>query len=582
MDVNTCHKRMLNAAVIPLLFVLFGTALAEETFRLEKIEPINSGSRFRVMVECSGHAPYLDRYEADPPTLVFYLRDTKLVAAKTDFQLSRGLVQAIHARQWRKAPPVVQIEITFRREVRYKITESISGLYLIDVFEPEREADGGNGLRDFEAHARNTGRREVSESVTLNQKAGAQPPAILADTAPISLDVKSADITNVLRLLAKQTGLNIVASKDVTGQVTVSLSNVTLKQALELVVKANGYEYVTQGEVILVKPPEKLQVQELETKVYRLKYIDANNLRTTVAQLLSPQAKVQVFYPNFRPNVQAQQGQPQTATKRSSILVVTDFPANIQQLDAMVAALDVPTPQIMIEAKLIEIAPQKSENIGINWAKSINAQIFREVLLPSGNTFRNSVEVPLAGGSISYGTLNFDQYNAVINFLNSHTNSKLVSNPRVLTMDNQEAVISVGTTVPIPQINRGVGGQGDIVTFSYRDVNIALRVTPHVSDDETITLYVNPDVEEIIGEVVAGENRAPITSKRQVETVVNLKSNETMVIGGLIRENTVETVDKVWLLGDIPLLGNLFRNKDKTRRQTDLLIFITPRILESP
>jgi len=215
----------------------------------------------------------------------------------------------------------------------------------------------------------------------------------------------------------------------------------------------------------------------------------------------------------------------------------------------------------------------------VDWSKTINAQIFREVILPSGVPERYSAEVPLTGGSISYGTLRFEEYAAVIDFLNTNTNSKLISNPRILAMDNQEASISVGTRFPIPQITRGVGGQGDVVTFQYRDVSIALRVTPHVSDDETITLFVKPEVEEVIGQVTAGENSAPITSKRTVETVVNLKNNETMVIGGLIRESTIETISKVWLLGDIPLIGNLFRHKNKTKTQTDLLIFITPRLV---
>jgi general secretion pathway protein D len=124
-----------------------------------------------------------------------------------------------------------------------------------------------------------------------------------------------------------------------------------------------------------------------------------------------------------------------------------------------------------------------------------------------------------------------------------------------------------------------VGGQGDVVTFQYRDVAISLRVTPHIGLDETITLLVNPVIEEVIGTVRAGDNEAPVTSKRTVETVVNLKNNETMVIGGLIKENSIEIVEKVWLLGDIPLLGNFFRHQNISREQADLLIFITPRLL---
>jgi len=338
--------------------------------------------------------------------------------------------------------------------------------------------------------------------------------------------------------------------------------------------------YIVKNEVILVKPRDKFEGPELETVVYRLKYVDANNLKSTVTQVLSPLAKIHVYYNSYQPEQTADEGGIGGKIKnRSSTLIVTDAPENIRQLNAMIAALDVPTPQIMIEAKLIEISPQSEQKLGIDWSKTINARIFREVILPSGTPERQLAEVPLTGGSISYGTLRFEEYTAVIDFLNTNTNSKLISNPRILAMDNQEASISVGTRFPIPQINRGVGGQGDVVTFQYRDVNIALRVTPHVSDDDTITLFVNPEVEEVIGQVSAGGNSAPITSKRTVETVVILKNNETMVIGGLIRENTIETISKIWVLGDIPLIGNLFRHKSKTKRQTDLLIFITPRLV---
>ncbi len=245
----------------------------------------------------------------------------------------------------------------------------------------------------------------------------------------------------------------------------------------------------------------------------------------------------------------------------------------------MVAALDVQAPQIMIEAKLIEISPRDEQRLGIDWSKTVNAEIFREIVLPGGAPYRQTVEVPLDGGSLNFGTLNIGQYNAALEFLNTNTNAKLVSNPRILAMDNQAAFISVGQNIPIPQISRGLGGQGDIVSFGYRDFNISLEVTPHVAEEDILTLRVNPILEEIVGEVVVGESRAPITSRREVETVVNLRSGETIVIGGLIKESTIETTTKVWMLGDIPLIGNLFRHKVKSKKQTDLIIFITPRIV---
>jgi len=574
--------------------------LKAQRVQLQEIKMINLGDIYRVIVQCDGATRAVHTLKDEPPRLVIYFLETSIALRARNLPKHAGLIRNIDVKEIEGPMRATRVTLFLTEMVNYEFHKSVEGLFYVDL-----KVSGHNAETDLKIHGLAKPRRDELHSSRLinevdgvydeSENAGATPEAIptsrslsdqavsppsLQSNAAITLDVKGADISNVLRLLARQSGLNIVASKDVTGVLTVSLSHVTVREALDMVVKANGYDYVAVGDVILVKPRDKFQQSELETKVYRLRYIDANNVRAVVGQVLSGQAKIHVFYGNFQPAVKVSEDKSEVPEKRSSVLVVTDSPENIRQLDAMLETLDVPTPQIMIEAKLIEVSPQHEQNIGIDWSKTINARIFKEIILPSGATQRNTLEIPLDGGSISYGTLNVEEYGAVLNFLNANTNTKLVSNPRILASDNQEAVISVGTTFPIPQINRGVGGQGDVVTFEYRDVNISLHVTPHIGEDETITLYVNPQIEEVIGQVTAGENSAPITSKRTVETVVNLRNNETMVIGGLIKENTTERVNKVWLLGDIPLVGNLFRNKQKTKSQTDLLIFITPRLVK--
>ncbi|MFQ5769730.1 MAG: secretin and TonB N-terminal domain-containing protein [bacterium] len=580
-----------------------------QNYEIEEIELVNMGNSYRIFVQSSGAITYAHKLVDNPPTLQLYISNSTLNLKRNNLRYHNTLIKKITATQWKKSPAIVKIAIALAYPVEYEIIKKMDGLIYIDlmkesassssydmnatravnpdsneenahVYLDESNSIPGSSLFKNPAPANSVETTKASkESNRTNNTTSESLPAPLSSKERISLEVKGAEITSVLRLLAKQTNLNIVAIRD-TGKVTVNLVNVTIKEALDLVAKANGYDYVIAGNVILVKPREKFELGELQTKVYRLKYIDANNLKASASQVLSKQAKIQVFNQDFQPTEDTGQGQKKNKKKRSSTLIVTDTPANIRQLEVMIAALDVPTPQIMIEAKLLEISPQNEEKLGINWSKTINAEIFREVLLPSGQPYHYSAEIPVDGGSINFGTLKIGEYNAVLDFLNTHTNTKLVSNPRILAMDNQKAVIKVGTNFPIPQINRGVGGQGDIVTFQYRNVDISLQVTPHVAEDQTISLYVNPIIEEITGEVVAGENRAPITSKREVETVVNLKSNETMVIGGLIKESTIETINKVWLLGDIPLIGNLFRHKTKTKRQTDLLIFITPRLMK--
>ena len=617
-------KSKRNWAVPVLVLVGFGWLYAQEV-AVQKIDLVRLDNRYRLMIHCSGRVRLVHKLSESPPVLSLYLRDARVQLEEARLRFDRGPVRRVEATLWRTYPHVVRIDVRLNGATEYEVHQKIAGLIFVDFSAPASEppAAAHNGHLEGEVAGDSLrtsvpGTRPPHTTARFDRYPQTPLPEPLTNPARIWLDVHDAEIQNVLRLLAKQSGLNIVANQAVQGKVSVTLNGVTVREALELITRANGYDYLIAGQVILVKPREAFQLPELETRVYRLKYIDASNLKAILQQVVSSQARIQVFYYDFQPTGGAATsvgsvgtatgsgGAPPAATggavgalgalpgpagasttsgpargKRSSTLLVTDTRENFPQVEAMIRALDVPTPQIMIEAKLLEVSPQDEEKLGIDWSKTVSAEVFREVILPSGQPFRYSAQVPLDGGNVSFGTLSVGEYSAVLDFLRSHTDTKLISNPRILTSDNQEAVISVGTNVPIPQITRGVGGQGDVVTFEYRDVAISLRVTPHVADDETITLHVNPVVEEIVGEVQAGESRAPITARRQVETVVNVKNNETVVIGGLIKEDVIDQVKKVWLLGDIPLIGNLFRHKEKTSKQSDMLIFITPRLIEN-
>ncbi|MFQ5706416.1 MAG: secretin N-terminal domain-containing protein [bacterium] len=582
------------ASVFALLFCA-SLALPGQDYKIEAVNLIHVDGNYQVTISSSGLPKYTSSFKGSPPRILLYFRDSQLAGVRKEVAFDIGPVKEIRAVQWKHSPAIVKLTILLAYSMPFDVKEQGQTGFLVnldwnstDRSEHFRAAMTNSAKSSGDLVLARTNPIDYSKTVHLNRNASDGRQDWLDSAEPVSLDLRQADLADVLRMLAKLSKLNIVASNEVTGKVTVSLSNVTIREALDNIVRANGYDYVWDGNVILVKQKDKFQFEDLETRIYRLKYIDARNLQAILKDVLSKQAKVHVFSQNFQQQNEETQGQGQDGTQgtssrrlsRSSTLIVSDSRANLEQVSAMIAALDVPTPQIMIEAKLIEVSPQRTDKLGINWSKTLNAQVFREVIEPSGSPNRFSVEVPLDGGGVNYGTLSVSQFGAVLDFLNSSTNSKLISNPRILAMDNQVAEISVGTNVPIPQITRGVGGQGDVVTFDYRDVNISLRVTPHVGDNETITLFVNPVIEEITGEVRAGENSAPITSKREVQTVVTVKSNETVVIGGLIKERNIETLDKVWLIGDVPLIGSLFRHKDKTKQQTDLLIFITPRLLE--
>ncbi len=559
-----------------LLLLSHGVVLGQA--KLQAVQVVQPQVFLLELTQTVAYGTHLDNQKNE---FALYLYNTLPKLSWKRKQVSEGPVTGIEVYRWRRSSPTTAVVFRLREPSLYRLENLPSGIRV--SFRPAR-GDSGKSIRHVEVplYRPPAPERELEQ---LQEK--------LARGRLISLDVFDAEIGNVLRMLGRQSGVNIVAGSNVTGKITVSLHNVTLDEALDNILKANGYTYVIDGDVIRVKKVDDLGLGEMVTKVYRLRYIDARALREAIAEVTSKNAKVMVFSTRFRSEARPAAGIAQKKVKttaqpgltttggRSSVLIVTDLVENIRHVDKIVEALDVPPPQVMIEAKLIELTPGETGKLGIDWTKAITVGLYGEQQLPSGAIQSYGARTNLPYGKISYATLTASEFAAVLNFLRENTNSKLISNPRIIAADNEESVISVGETFPVPQINRGVGGQGDIVTFQYKDVNISLRVTPHVSGDRTITMFVNPVIEEVTGEVVIDRNRAPITSKRSVQTVVTVKDGETIVIGGLIKENKVETVSKIWLLGDIPLIGNLFRNKKIERKQTDLLIFLTPHILST-
>ncbi len=547
------------------------TALWAQAPRLMMIQAREAPAGLRFELLCTGDVRFAHYFQDEPPAVVVILENVRY--PKNDHMVvDPGIRHRVRLQPWKEGLGGVRVEFRVPGQAAYTVHSS-GGLIWIQFQEKEPQPKT-NGHSDRAAI------KYQPQNALLRK---------LGNGTRISVDFRDAEIGNVLRMLARQNGFNIVAGDSVKGKITVALKNVTIEQALESILRANGYTYRIENGVVLVNPmPGGFNIAQMETRVYRLKYIDAHNLKKAIEELKSSDGKISVLTASFHNRDDIYDVNKREAPLRerkywlrSSVLLVTDYPANLRAIDALVQELDVPVPQIMIEARLIETAPQHDTNIGIDWSKALAAQLFNEVVLEGGTVYRYSARNDLnSGGGIAFGTLNTSQFNAVLNFLKTKMNSRLLSNPRILAMDNEPSDISVGTNVPIPQITRGVGGQGDFVTFSYKDVNITLRVIPHVVDDNTITMYVNPIIEEITGEVTVDRNTAPITSRREVDTVVKVRNGETIVIGGMIKEQTVVRINKVWLLGSIPLLGHLFRNQEVQKQQTDLLIFITPKIVQ--
>jgi len=418
------------------------------------------------------------------------------------------------------------------------------------------------------------------------KKIEAEPSKIPWDKK-VSFNFRSTPIHDALRIVASSYDLNMVITDGVEGSVTMNLKDVTLKQTLDKIIYTNNCEYYEDNGIITVKPAGVVYAGGQVTKVYRLEYADANNIASVVRQIVDNDSMVQVFHPEFLmyeesgKNRQSSNKNAVQGIRRSSTLVVTTSPEKIKQIDRVIAELDKMPTQIMIKSQLVEASPITTNKLGIDWDKTITTMLWDKYPLEGGTyiDYSGVNDKPSKGGKFTLASLTTSKFQAVLDFLKEKTDATLKSNPNIVAMDNEESSISVGTTVPVPKIQRGLGGQGDMVTFDYKEINIQLNVTPHITKDGRITMYVNPVIEEITDWVIYKEHRAPVTSKRSVNSIVTINNGETLAIGGLIKTQKVKTIKKVWFLGSLPLIGKLFQHEKYEEKQTDLIIFITPTII---
>jgi len=399
----------------------------------------------------------------------------------------------------------------------------------------------------------------------------------------LSLDLEEVPIVSVLNMIASQNELNLVISGEVDGEVTLRLEDVDVATALDAVLTANGYNYFLKDDIIVVKPMATRTAGELESRLVVLKYLDPQTAQKALVPRLSDKGSVVVLD-------KTGQDQATDPDYRANRIVITDYPSILDDLVDVILVIDMPERSIAIEAKIIETTIDSKSNLGLSWPTSVGARLSgaEDGTSSSSTTSLDDVE-PSAGvydpsdGSWKWGKLSVDQVSLILNALQQDGNSRLVSDPKVTTLENHTAEFKFETIIPIQTINRFTEGSAtsDIVTFEDEEVGLSLTVTPRINEEGRITLDIHPTVEDIIGFNGPPDNQKPITSSRSIHTTVTVNDGETVALGGLIKESDIEDVNKVPLLGSIPLLGKLlFTSKSTEKQSTDLIILITPHILD--
>lgn len=398
-----------------------------------------------------------------------------------------------------------------------------------------------------------------------------------ASTAQSSIEYVGADIQDVLRTLSRQAGLNIVMSEDVIGKVTISLVDVPYEKAIKLICDSKGFAVVKEENIVKVQSKASLAAEPLQEEVIGLNYTTA----AEAEKLIKP------FLTQGRGSV--------TSDLRSNTLVISDVPSKLKQIKEIVARIDTQTPQVMIEARIIETSKNPKQDYGIKWDSLRNYEVAAKNIGYNFNPTSGGFGLSrYKGGSPStaikdaeVSVLTASDFRLLISFLNSNGETELLASPRIVTADNKEAKISIAQQFPIPQFtfNQQTASL-EVSGFEFKDIGILLGVTPHINKSGYVTLELKPEVSSYDPTKVqsfggAVQAQVPIIDTRNIQASVLIKDGHTLALGGLIREDTASQFTKVPVMGDIPGLGGAFRSKSYEKTKRNLLIFITPTVVSA-
>lgn len=450
----------------------------------------------------------------------------------------------------------------------------------------------------------------------------------------VSLDLRGMDIVETIKFLSMKGNLNIVTSKDVKGRITLFLNNVTIADVLDVILLTNKLACEIKKNIITIMTEAEYEAlygkkytDKRELKTITLKYASANrvgallsNIKSTIGKVIMDEetgtiilidtpekikemveAAMGIDLPTINriiPTVtevfeleyaKAKDIEPEISKaltkdvgtirvdERTNKLVVTDLPHNMKIIKDLITAFDVRTRQVFIEAKIIEITLTDEFHMGVDWESILSRahNVTIEGTFPFGYTGASSL-------AITVGTLDANDYEVALELIKSVGRIRIVSSPHIAVCNNEEAKFMVGSREPYvtSTITTGEVTTTTSEAVEFIEVGVTLYVTPTINKGGFVKMHIKPEISSLREWFKTAEgNQIPIVETSNVETDVLIKDGRTIIIAGLIKETESENVAKVPLLGDIPLVKNLFRNISEEKKQKELAIFLTPHII---
>lgn len=530
----------------------------------------------RILISYTGGKPVFEMVrKPELNRVVINIENSKVKIANEKLlsvERKESVVGRVALFQFTMEPPVV------------KVLANLSEFTSSNVFEREGKIILDIGADAILAKASEVKEEKVKETVVdLTEEKEKLPEDYTG--RKITLDFQSANIGNILRIIADVSGMNIISSENVQGKVTMKLKDVPWDLALEIILKNNGLGMVQTGNIIRVATVEQLakekeaqavgiktevESEPLFLKVFQINYESAESLKANLDTIKSERGSINI-------------------NERTNTLIVQDIKNRLAEMERLIEILDRRTVQILIEARIVEVNHNSARELGIKWGGNITRQTnlgFPSTIGLSGVAADGS-QTSNAGGVVDLATsgaaagalgLRFGSVNGTalldmqLSALQNQGKGKILSMPKITTMNNKEALIESGREIPY-QTTSSEGTKTE-----FKKATLSLKVTPHVSPDNFIRLEIEAKKDEADFANQLPNAPPPILTKH-AKTEVLIKDGDTTVIGGLFKENKTESTASVPFFSEIPFVGWLFKSKSNSSDGEELLIFITPKIL---
>ncbi|MBN7819622.1 type IV pilus secretin PilQ [Bowmanella yangjiangensis] len=409
--------------------------------------------------------------------------------------------------------------------------------------------------------------------------------------APISLDFQDVPVRQVLQVIAQINGFNLVTTDTVTGNVTINLTNVPWDQALGMILKIKGLDKRMEGNILLVAPAEELASRETQRLQSQQQVADLAPLKSETIQInYAKAAEMATILKSGEGGILSARGTVNVDNRTNSLLI-RDSQEYVEEAKAMVKQLDIPIKQVLIESRMVTVRDNVDEQLGVRWGFSDQqdtdgvsgslegAQTIAGGVIPDLAN-RLNVNLPVAGTSagrigfhiakLADGTI----LDLELSALEQENKGEIIASPRITVANQHEAYIEQGTEIPYVQAT-----SSGATSVEFKKAVLSLKVTPHITPDNRIILDLVVTQDTRGDTVQTSTGPAVAIDTQEISTQVLVENGETVVLGGIFQQNLIKAVSQVPLLGDLPLVGNLFKNSRDFNEKRELLIFVTPRIM---